>query len=574
MRPMLHRTLTVIAAGTALLCTGALVPDFWTPAMQFGDQFQHSSACATCHANTTNATAMRDQSNRPIGMFDLWQSTMMANSARDPYYRATLSAEMARHPARASEIEKKCLGCHVPMSASGPNLDTELRMSLERVDANDALGLLASDGVSCTVCHSITPQDLGDESTFSGKFHVSDRGQVFGPHDALDGGRMTGRTGLIPVTSDHIKSSSGLCGSCHTLFTEPLAPDGTPVGTSFAEQTPYLEWRNSIYFDEYPQQNPNFENVDPSPTRSCQDCHLPTTDADDRAITTRVAHAPNGRDDLTLRQRSPYGRHLLVGGNTIIPEILRDNATALNVTAPAAAFDATIAAATDQLQNRTANLDLAAQRSGDDLFVQVGVENLAGHKFPTAYPARRAWIRLRVRNSSGTLIWTSGQWDNAGRITDAAGNPLTHEAAGGPILPHQNVVIDPNTPQVWESVMADSTGQPTFSLMSATRYLKDNRLLPKGWDPNHPDAVHTAPQGTAGDPDFRGGFDRVTFRVPAPASAGPYDVEAVLAYQPIAPRWAEELFTVNTPQVQAFRTYYQNATRTPTEVERKTLQAQ
>ena len=39
--------------------------------------------------------------------------------------------------------------------------------------------------------------------------------------------------------------------------------------------------------------------------------------------------------------------------------------------------------------------------------------------------------------------------------------------------------------------MGNVDGSPTFTLLRAAEHLKDNRLLPKGWNPNHPDAEHT-----------------------------------------------------------------------------------
>ena len=44
------------------------------------------------------------------------------------------------------------------------------------------------------------------------------------------------------------------------------------------------------------------------------------------------------RDFGFARPRSPFGRHVLVGGNTLVPAILRDNAAELGVTAPPEAF--------------------------------------------------------------------------------------------------------------------------------------------------------------------------------------------------------------------------------------------
>ena len=82
-----------------------------------GPGVQRSSSCARCHSNAPNAEAMRDADGVGIAPFDLWQSTMMANAARDPLWRAVVSAEVAAAPGRREEIERTCLGCHSPMAA-------------------------------------------------------------------------------------------------------------------------------------------------------------------------------------------------------------------------------------------------------------------------------------------------------------------------------------------------------------------------------------------------------------------------------------------------------------------------
>jgi hypothetical protein len=45
-----------------------------------------------------------------------WQATMMANSARDPLWRAKVASEVKRNPALQQEIETICGRCHVPMA--------------------------------------------------------------------------------------------------------------------------------------------------------------------------------------------------------------------------------------------------------------------------------------------------------------------------------------------------------------------------------------------------------------------------------------------------------------------------
>ena len=114
-------------------------------------RFVTSAGCALCHSNHKEATAMRDSKNQQIGPFNLWQGTMMANSARDPFWRAVVSAEMAATPSRAEDIEAECIRCHAPM-ASVTAEDYALSPRLEWATMGEsAEGQVFADGVACTV---------------------------------------------------------------------------------------------------------------------------------------------------------------------------------------------------------------------------------------------------------------------------------------------------------------------------------------------------------------------------------------------------------------------------------------
>ena len=83
--------------------------------------------------------------------------------------------------------------------------------------------------------------------------------------------------------------------------------------------------------------------------------------------------------------------------------------------------------------------------------------------------------------------------------------------------------------------MGTPAGAPTTGLLQATRYLKDNRLLPRGFDKRTADPEIAVLGAAAADADFTGDGDRVRYRFPsAPAAT----VEVELRYQPIGYRWA------------------------------------
>ena len=98
----------------------------------------------------------------------------------------------------------------------------------------------------------------------------------------------------------------------------------------------------------------------------------------------------------------------------------------------------------------------------------------------------------------------------------------------------------------------------------AARLVKDNRLLPAGFLPNHPDAAQLAPVGLNGDPDFLPGLDTVSYEMTLPqGGAAAARVEATLFYQVLGTRHANELFVHTTPEVLAFKRAYERVDRAP-----------
>ena len=512
-----------------------------------------SKVCADCHANADGAAAMRDAKERPIAPFDLWRATPMANSARDPFWWAMVAAEVAATPSAKAEIEATCLKCHAPM-AGVHNAFNGLASPARADLLGDApTGKLGLDGVACALCHQIQPDGLGTDASYAANFVVEPLRRIYGPHASPFTMPMMHRTGFTPTQADHV-TTSGLCGSCHTLQTEALDPDGSVLPGLFPEQATYLEWRNSDFRDE---------GTPGGTPAACGACHMPTRDDDGQPISTRIARNPAGLDFPPIGPREPYGRHILVGGNTLLPALLRDHADALRPNADAAAFDAVIARVRTQLAERTATLKLSAARAGDTLNIDAAILNLTGHKFPSGYPSRRAFLRVLVRDADDVLVFRSGDVDADGRLIDGTGQPLASELLGGPVQPHHHEIASDDAAQVYESVMADKTGQPAFRLLRGHSFAKDNRLLPAGWAANHPDAARTSPAGVGDDLDFAAAGDTTRYRIQAPPAAGPYTITVELRYQPLAPRFAAELFAVDAPEVRAFEALYATADRTP-----------
>jgi len=510
-----------------LLVTAILLAD--TGRVQRDVRTKHFStavACRTCHSNADDSGAMRDKQGRGIAPHDLWRSSMMANSARDPFFRAVLAAEAAAAGDARAELEARCLHCHAPMASFEARAAGRKGIAFAQLDdehGDDAwdTAALARDGVSCTLCHQIAAGSKPD-----GGFEIGEDREIFGPFDDQFGLAMHRVTKYWPVQGRHVLESAH-CGTCHA--------------STLPGEATYLEWRNSTR------------------DRTCQDCHMPSGER------TRIARTSHGGDIANLQPRSPVGRHLFVGGNTLVPRILKENLDALHVKAMPESFDATVAAARALLSERTARVTIEETTRGvDELRFVVRVENLAGHKFPSGHPSRRAWLRVRVRDKDGRIVFRSGETDERGRLR--AGEEIhPAEAPGGPLLPHFLTITAADQVQVYEAVLEGARVRAHGALA------KDNRLLPTGWSAVHADAAATRPVGVGEDDDFVGGGDTVAYAIPFADVAPPYEIEVELLYQPISPRYAAELFAVDHPEVARFRGFYERVGNPPERVARTRL---
>lgn len=486
--------------------------------------FATSDQCIVCHSNIVDA----DGQNVSIG--HVWRGSMMAHSARDPYWQAAVRREVTDHPGARAEIEDTCSTCHMPMARVVARENGglgEVFAHLEAARRGEESALLAMDGVSCTTCHQIRPDNLGEESSFDGNFvirtEVGVDPQIFGPFEVDDGLTrvMQSATGFLPDSSTHVQQSE-FCATCHTLFTTSLDAEGREVAR-FPEQTPYLEWRHSTFAE----------------SESCQSCHMP-----------EAASAPIS--SVLGEYREGVSQHVFRGGNVFMLRLLDKYRDELLVSAPSSDLQRAAEATLENLATDTARLEvLEVSRDEDHISIDIEVTNLAGHKLPTAYPSRRAWIHLTVRDGAGDLLYESGAMRRDGSIE---GND--NDADASRYEPHYQLIDDPGQVQIYEPIIADGSARVTTGLLTAVTYAKDNRLLPEGFDRETADAAIMVHGNAGEDADFRAGGDRIRYRVEVPAGVQRIDVRARLMFQTIGFRWAQNLAPYDAHETKRFVSYY------------------
>jgi hypothetical protein len=251
--------------------------------------------------------------------------------------------------------------------------------------------------------------------------------------------------------------------------------------------------------------------------------------------------------------RAEVSRHVFRGGNFFMLRMLNRYRDDLGVTALPQELDASVHRTVQHLQTSAARVTVEdVQVTGDRLRADVVVENLAGHKLPTAYPSRRAWLHVTVQDADGRTIFDSGAFQPSGAIV---GNDNDEDAAR--FEPHYAEITRSDQVQVYETIMADSGGAVTTGLLSALRFIKDNRVLPRGFDKTTAEDDIAVQGAAADDANFTGSGDRVRYAVDLGDARGPFQIQAELWYQPIAYRWAQNLNAYDAVETNRFVHFYE-----------------
>jgi hypothetical protein len=289
---------------------------------------------------------------------------------------------------------------------------------------------------------------------------------------------------------------------------------------------PYLEWRHSSFRGR----------------QSCQMCHMPVVDH------------PTPIASVVGEPRDGLSRHTFIGGNFLMLRMLNLNRGTLGVTALPAELDGAAAATVRQLQSTTASISIGDVTLRESrIRFDVAVRNRTGHKLPTGYPSRRAWLHVTVRDGQGRALFESGAVDGRGAI---AGNDQDRDPLR--VEPHYDRIDAAEQVQIYESVMVDAAGAPTTGLLRGVRFVKDNRLLPDGFDKRVADADIAVLGQALDDETFGAGGDRVTYDVDVSGTAaGSFVVDVELRYQPIAFRWARNLSGYDAAETRRFVSYYE-----------------
>ncbi|MEO6038669.1 MAG: hypothetical protein ABIQ93_09670, partial [Saprospiraceae bacterium] len=366
-------------------------------------------------------------------------------------------------------------------------------------------GELAREGISCLTCHHMIAPDAKDVLNWkpdqpnwinnltprelayflfhntTGQPVTGPNDEVYGPFDNVTEVPMKNAMGITPKFDAFIQQSQ-LCGVCHTInlpnvgmthdeFPVLTASEMNPTLKPYAhtiEQATFLEWQNSMFS--------HMENgKEAKGFKSCQDCHMPggftSLDGtiDIKQLTTKIATIQDmsypeadhraADADVNVLTRTDYKRHEHVGLNVFMLEMFNQFPDMLGVAKQdymtSAKNGNALAIQNMVRQANTATVDLnvaVKSMQGNQLTVDVGVQNKTGHRFPSGVAFRRAFLELLVTNAQGDIVWSSGRTNSVGVIVDGDGQPLKTEFLPdkSTYQPHYQIVNRQDQVQIYE----------------------------------------------------------------------------------------------------------------------------
>src|SRR6266403_1530868 len=420
---------------------------------------------------------MTTSSGQDVSIGIDWRSGMMANSSRDPYWQGSVRRESIDHPGSRADIEDVCSTCHMPMShyeAKWQGRKAEV-FSFLPFEADPKKSASAEDGVSCSVCHQISREKLGTRDSFNGGF-VIEAPTSSGTHPEY------GPFAIQPGQQRIMQTSTG---GFHPTEAAEHIRDSALCGT----------------------------------------CHMP--EVHEAVPVTAVLGVP----------RTGVHLHVFVAANFFMQGMLNRYRQDLDVVALPEELTAASERTVAFLQSESARVSIRSIGiSSGSLQAEVFVQNLSGHKLPTAYPSRRAWLHVIVKDHEGHTVFESGALNPDGSIqgNDNDADPTRFE-------PHYREITSSDQVEIYEPILKDSAGRVTTGLLSAVGYLKDNRLLPSGFRKDTAEHDIAVVGDAADDPNFTDAGNLVLYSVGVGDARGPFHVEAELWYQPIGYRWAHNL---------------------------------
>lgn len=349
-----------------------------------------------------------------------WKGSMHSNSFKDPIFQAEWAIAEKE---LGGNIGNLCAGCHSPPGMLSKSIKFDPKLGKH---GGFTAPPVASQGVSCDVCHTITGTSFHNSA-------VMERGNgsyISSPGKTKHGPLKDAKSPYHDTAYSEQHTQSGFCGNCHNIF--------NPINNFPLERT-YDEWKYSVYAQNDVQ---------------CQDCHMvpveiairvademkPARDLKDHGLGGKAAIGAEKARDIT------HG-HSFVGGNSVITAVL-GNADSR----PHALI------AVKRLRS-AATLDIKLENikgQGALHLLEVKVTNeRAGHDLPTSLTfIREVWLDVKVTDQNGDVILRSGALDSDREIDKDA--------------------------TMFKAYAVDKEGKPAKYIWTVERFERRTTIPPKG----------------------------------------------------------------------------------------------
>src|SRR5262245_3363359 len=341
-------------------------------------QFFPASRCAACHQDTHR----------------FWSESLHRNAAREPFYRE--SADILLRT-RGIEFTRHCESCHTPAALFSGAL------AKESGKTSAPFTPLDDEGVTCSVCHSITEAKPGGTGSFTIRRPAllarEDGTPVYS--DFSDEEILADIPGHKRAVMRPLLRQPEFCSVCHKVDAPPSLNG-------------YKHMRGFSAYDEWQQSGASHESLLTFYRREqrtdCRACHMPKVES---------------RNDLAAKQ-GKIASHRWLGANTAAPLFYaqREQAELIESFLKADVLEADIfALRRSETGELVAPLSAANQfRPGEEVTAEVVVSNRnAAHSFPPEVrDLYEAWVEFEAIDASGRTIFHSGFIQPDGTLDESA----------------------------------------------------------------------------------------------------------------------------------------------------------
>lgn len=332
------------------------------------EQFFSAKRCAGCHHDTHAA----------------WSESLHRNAAREPFYRESVDILLRT---RGIEFTRHCESCHTPVALFAGVLNKDApRQQAPFTELDD-------EGVTCTVCHSITEARLNGTGSFTIRrpaLLAKENGTpIFG--NFTDEQILADVPGHKRAVMRPLLRTPEFCATCHKVDAPPSLNG-------------YKHIRGFSAYDEWQQSGASHEVVSPyykaEQRVDCRGCHMPKIESiQDRA-------AKNG----------VISSHQWLGANTAAPlfygQTKQVEATEQFLRAKVISADIFTLKreSTGEMFRELANVNPLQLKRGEELTAEVVIANRkAAHSFaPEVRDLYEIWVAFEAVDEKGKVIFRSG----------------------------------------------------------------------------------------------------------------------------------------------------------------------